>query len=183
MKQKTKKGHLVLIYAGVILGIAAIIALIALSVGSMGTPAKVENDNSASSSSQQPTQPNTNNGEGNEESYDLSALIPIDSAGVISLMETSGTGFVLASRPTCPYCRAFAPIINKVTREQGYTIYNFNVDDALATDAEGYSQALSLLGISGVPSLLYVENGVVTGSLEDRSSEAALINFVESFLD
>lgn len=119
------------------------------------------------------------NGADNGGEVDYSVLSAVDSQAVIDFIAEKKTGFLYAGRPTCPHCQVFAPILTGVVKEKGLTVFYYDTDAANA-NAEKKKEALGVIGVTGVPSFMYIEDGVIVERLENVSSEAALLEFVGS---
>lgn len=93
------------------------------------------------------------------------ALEVVESEYVQALLDAGGTVFLYVGRPTCPFCREFQPILAQTLIDRGESIYYFEIDLAREANAGLTDEVLSQLGISGVPALLYLEDGVVVDQL------------------
>lgn len=84
--------------------------------------------------------------------------------------------YVYFGRQTCPYCRAFVPKLNKLSKERKINIYYIDTEN---TDTDIKLQELrSKLNIETVPSLLLFKNNGNTVTHYDSEKEE-LENFIE----
>lgn len=108
---------------------------------------------------------------GNEQMYDI-------------LNDQSGTGhFVYIGRPTCPACQRFEPVLRETLQEIGQELRYYEVDLARETDSVSemtVSDILGVLGINGVPSMVYVVNGEVVDSFTGVETREGILNFFEA---
>ena len=69
------------------------------------------------------------------------------------------TGYVLfIGRPTCSYCRRFAPKLAQVARESALTVHYLKSDDP--ADAEGINALRQKYNVTTVPGFLVGDKGV-----------------------
>ena len=108
------------------------------------------------------------------------AFYPLNTQAVLNFIEQGRTGFIYAGRPTCPYCQAFSPVLAEVVRQEGTTVYYYDVD-AASKDGESRSEALSALGVTGVPTFVYVENGITSAKFNGAHEASAILDFIHQF--
>lgn len=68
-------------------------------------------------------------------------------------------GFVYIGRPTCPACVAFEPHLIAVVERTNTNMYYFNTDDWRQNPR--FSEVTSHFDVSGVPTMILVEDGVL----------------------
>ncbi len=110
-------------------------------------------------------------GDDNSEA-DYSVLTELTSQDVVDFFAQKKSGFIYVGRPTCPHCQAFAPVLTSVVKVNNLTVYYYNTD--ANNSNEKHDDALTLLNITGVPTFLYVKDGVIAGELGDRSEDDLL---------
>lgn len=85
---------------------------------------------------------------------------------------------VFIGRPTCPYCRKFAPKLHKVSVEQGVKVYYTN------SEHPDYSEELrnfrEKYGVPTVPGLLYTSDKDVNVRCDSSMTEEEIAEFVEA---
>lgn len=86
----------------------------------------------------------------------------------------AGDYYIFIGRPTCPYCRKFSPVVNKLSKNN--KIYYFNTD-ANQTTEKLKKIVKQQLKIQTVPYITYVHDGKVAKGISDSS---ASIERVES---
>jgi len=104
------------------------------------------------------------------------------------LADNTNTGhFIYIGRPTCPVCRRYEPILRDILHDKNTSIHYFQTDLAMETDGDYAVDTLTLLqqlGVTSVPTLIYIENGVVidiiSNELGGRDARVATINFIEN---
>lgn len=78
-----------------------------------------------------------------------------NSEEIIKILE-HGTGIVFLGFPECPWCRAYAPILNDVAKSNGIDkIYYYNIADDRRNNTATYQKLISILN----DNLLYDEEG------------------------
>lgn len=104
-------------------------------------------------------------GKKGELSGEYQQFIPIKVEDLDKLSQRSilneSKSYLYVGRPTCPDCREFVPLLNKVVDEEEVEIYYLNTDDYKGTE-EGktkLSEVLLEYGISEIPVLSYFEDG------------------------
>lgn len=99
---------------------------------------------------------------------------------IINILE-KGTGIVFLGFPECPWCQAYAPILNKVaTEEEIDKIYYFNIMNDRKNNTEVYQKIVKLL--TGkldfdeegnerifVPNVSFILNGDIIGNDNETS--------------
>lgn len=64
---------------------------------------------------------------------------------IIKILE-GGTGIVFFGFPECPWCQAYAPMLNEVAKESGIEeIYYYNIKDIRKANTENYQKIVSIL--------------------------------------
>jgi len=93
------------------------------------------------------------------------------------LDDTSGAGvFVYVGRASCPLCQRFEPVFEALLAEIGQSMSYFEIDrlDA-AGESDGIIEIMTRLErVANVPTLVYIQNGVVAGILDGEEIVAAL---------
>jgi len=99
------------------------------------------------------------------------------------LNDTSGEGvFVYIGRPTCPVCVEFEPTLRETLRYLDQELRYYQVDLAREADDESemtMSEIMNELEVSGVPRIVYIENGVVIDSLASNQPKERVISFFD----
>lgn len=116
-----------------------------------------------------------------DDTPDYSVLSAIDNQDVLDMFADKKSGFVYIGRPTCSSCKVFAPILTKVVKAEKYDIFYYDTD-AANEDKELKAEALDKLNVTGVPTFMYIRDGVEVERLEDTRSEEALREFIEKYL-
>lgn len=58
-----------------------------------------------------------------------------------------GTGIIYFSFPSCPWCQAYAPVLDEVIREQGIeNVYYYNPKEIRANNTDQYKRLVELVG-------------------------------------
>ena len=104
---------------------------------------------------------------------DYSVLQKLNSQGVLDFLAKGNTGFLYIGRPTCPHCQAFAPILSKVVKEKRLTVYYYDTD-AAKSEPEKKNEVLEATNVIGVPSFLFIKDGVIVETLGAKSEESLL---------
>ncbi|MBX9158325.1 thioredoxin family protein [Bacillus cereus] len=93
-----------------------------------------------------------------EDNSHLNKLTTVDFKSVLSSGESK---IIYLGRPTCPNCRDYRPIQDKVLKDMDMKIEYYNTDDAKKEDMDSFKQILETLKVEGVPTLLKVRDGKV----------------------
>ena len=94
------------------------------------------------------------------------------------LSDRSGSGtFVYIGRPTCPFCRDFEPILEGVLEELDVQLAYFETDRADQVDRARRLEIFEELGVTGVPVLVYIENGQTVDILTGVQDAATVHQF------
>ena len=114
---------------------------------------------------------------------DDGTLLYIGNAEMYEILnDRSGEGFfVYIGRPTCPNCRDFEPVLREALRSIDGQMRYFQTD--IAREADDVSEMtmieiLNSIGVSGVPSTVFIVNGEVVDRLGARTPES-IISFIE----
>ena len=103
---------------------------------------------------------------------------------VIEILE-HGTGVVFLGFPQCPWCQAYAPMLNSLAKEAGIEkIYYHNTYDDWQNDTKEYHKLTELLGSNlqydeagnrhlYVPDAVFVKDGVIIGNDFETSKDTA----------
>jgi predicted bacteriocin transport accessory protein len=98
-------------------------------------------------------------------------------------MLQKGTGVIFIGFPSCPWCQAYAPMLNDLAREHGITeISYFDIKEDRANDTDNYKDIVSLLSSYlqsdennnkrvYVPETAFVINGTIIGNDYETSKE------------
>ncbi len=105
-----------------------------------------------------------------------------DSDEIISILE-HGTGVVFLGFPSCPWCQAYAPMLNDLAKEYGISeIYYFDIKEDRENETETYNKIVSILSDylqydnEGnkriyVPETAFVVDGEIVGNDLETSKE------------
>lgn len=95
--------------------------------------------------------------------------------------EENETGiFVYMGRPTCPMCREFEPVLDEALAYLGMSLNYFQTDQARVDDEAQMLLLLETLGITGIPIIVYIENGELRDFLMGMHEMEDVIDFFES---
>jgi len=95
------------------------------------------------------------------------------------LDDDSGEGaFVYIGRLTCPACTALRPVIETLPGFNADLDY-FETDMAMAEDAEWTAELGERVELRGVPTIVYIENGVVIDRLVGVQDVPTLTDFFD----
>lgn len=95
---------------------------------------------------------------------------------------TKGSGIIYFGFPACPWCQAYVPVLDEVSREQGLDkVYYYNPKDIRANNTEEYKKITTILGEyldsdkDGnkrlyVPHVFVIKDGKVIGENNDMST-------------
>ena len=76
--------------------------------------------------------------------------------------DMSGEGnFVYIGSPSCPVCNEFRPTVETVLRSLDARLLYFETDAAGAENRDRMIDILGQINITGTPTIIYIENGVV----------------------
>ena len=174
MSTKKIKGNKLrpfLISLCVIVSLVVIIALMVFSTSQIHhTPDQSDDQNS-----------NQTDDTDEEPVADYNVLHPLNSQGVIDFINKRYTGFLYAGRPSCPHCRAFAPILTQVVKDNNLIVYYYNTD-AANVDPELKSEALAIIDTRSVPQFMFIRDGEIIARLDDTTNEFALLEFIRQYL-
>lgn len=67
------------------------------------------------------------------------AFIQISMSESLKLVDEGGTGIILYSYPTCPWCNRAVPVLNDAAKEMGIHVYYVDVYESELMDATGKS--------------------------------------------
>ena len=99
------------------------------------------------------------------------------------LNDTSDEGsFVYIGRPTCPHCVEFEPTLEETLEYLGQELRYFQIDLAREEDDESemtMAEIMDELGVTGVPRIVYIENGLVIDSLSGNQPKNNVISFFD----
>jgi len=110
----------------------------------------------------------------------------------IDILE-SGTGIVFIGFPSCPWCQAYAPMLNDLAKEHGVTeIAYFDIKEDRQNETDDYKKIVSLLSAylqldeNGnervyVPETAFVINGTLIGNDCETSKDTLDINEPEEY--
>lgn len=98
------------------------------------------------------------------------------------LDDDSGRGtFVYIGRPTCPVCNEFEPILEHTLKRLSQELPYYEADLARLEDAQRSSVIFNRLdGVTGVPVIVYIENGQVVDALTGIHQQEAIQEFFEA---
>ena len=99
------------------------------------------------------------------------------------LNDTSDEGFfVYVGRPGCPHCVAFEPTLEETLQYLDRDMRYFQIDLAAELNDESemtMSEILTELDVTGVPRIVYIENGEVIDSLGGNRPQEDVLEFFE----
>lgn len=122
-----------------------------------------------------------NNIESSKVVDDYAAFTAIDSQELLDFLADKKTGFVYLGRPTCPNCKVFVPTLAEVTREDKLTVYYYDTD-AANSNKKLKDEVLEAVKVTGVPTFMYVKDGVEVERLGDEKDKVALRDFIQKYL-
>jgi thioredoxin-like negative regulator of GroEL len=97
------------------------------------------------------------------------------------LSDESDAGFfIYMGRPTCPMCQEFEPILEETLADLKAPLRYFQTDKARADDEERMLMLLEDLGITGIPVIVFVKNGLIRDFLMGMHTQEELIAFFEN---
>lgn len=97
------------------------------------------------------------------------------------LNDMSGEGFfVYIGTPTCPFCQQFEPVLQETLEYLGKELRYFHIDLARDDDEEAMVRNLNSLETDTVPTIVYIENGVVLDSMIGSPDQEVIISFFEA---
>lgn len=103
---------------------------------------------------------------------------------IVELLE-HGTGVIFLGFPSCPWCQAYAPMLNDVAKTVGIdAIYYHNTYDDWQNDTDVYKKITEILGSNlqfdeagnrhlYVPNTVFVKDGVIIGNDFETSKDTA----------
>lgn len=94
------------------------------------------------------------------------------------LDEESELQYDYIGRPTCPICVEFPPILEEVIEEDQIDVYYYNTDTAREADASVLSEMMERLDVTGVPTLMAIENGTEVDRLVGESTKEEIQAFL-----
>ena len=104
---------------------------------------------------------------------------------ILAMLE-HGTGIVFLGFPECPFCQAYAPMLNDAVKDTGLKVLYYNIFDDRLTHTEFYQKVVSLLDgqldfdSSGKPRI-YVPDVtfVIGGEIVGHDNESSLLDSSE----
>ena len=98
------------------------------------------------------------------------------------LNESRERYFIYVGTPTCPVCQQFEPVLQTTLEYLGQELRYFNIDLAGSDEAsvEALNLNLAILGVAHVPTLVYIQNGVVLDSIVGSQEKETIIEFFEA---
>ena len=109
------------------------------------------------------------------------SLIEIGNQELALVLESDSGILVYVGRPTCPACVEFEPILKNALSELEKGLYYFNMDDAMEKSEEDMLTLLEALEVIVVPTVIYIENGIVVSRLNGLHTESDIIEFLETY--
>lgn len=92
--------------------------------------------------------------------------------------ESSDTLYL--GRPTCPHCREFSPVLKEFNELINHSLLYYNTDSEDLND-EAKTFLFETLGVPGVPTLLYIKNGLlISGWVGGGATAQELYDFFYS---
>lgn len=138
----------------------AIISIVGLVIGGFSlfrsqTSDEIESNNPDTSSTDKNTQIDSARFAKEYDITDDNIFVYRDAEEIIKILE-HGTGIVFLGFPECPWCRAYAPILNDVAKSNSINkIYYYNLADDRRNNTTTYQKLISILN----DNLLYDEEG------------------------
>ena len=116
------------------------------------------------------------------EGAESSKLLYLDNADMEAIInDVSGDGtFVYVGRRTCPFCVELEPILQETLIYLGQELQYFDTDLADLEDSNRRAEILAHLGITGVPVIVFIENGVAEDALIGVHGQEEIIDFFNS---
>ena len=109
---------------------------------------------------------------------DIKGLEEISIKKAEELTEKEERFVLFLGRPTCPYCRKFAPKIGHVSREYAIPVYFINSEN---TDELASIQAYrNKYGVKTVPGLVVSKASSVKVVCDSSLSEEAILEFIQN---
>ena len=108
-------------------------------------------------------------------------LVVIGNLQLLELIEDGTHFFLYVGRPTCPFCAEFEPVLIETLRDQGKSIYYFNLDEAREENESKMIELATVLEVAGVPAMFRIENGQVVTMQGGVLSSEELIEFLEVY--
>ena len=115
---------------------------------------------------------------------DIRRLVYVGNSEMYEILnDASGEGFfVYIGRPTCPHCAAFEPTLEETLRYLDQELFYYQIDLAREGDAESemtMSEIMEEIEVTGVPRIVYIEDGLVIDSLAGNRSQEDVISFFD----
>lgn len=110
----------------------------------------------------------------------------------INILE-HGTGVVFMGFPSCPWCQAYAPMLNNLAKENGITeISYFNIEKDRENNTENYQKIVSILSDRlqydkdgnrrvYVPEVVFVIDGEIIGNDHETSKDTLGLDNPEEY--
>jgi len=177
MKKKQSNSRKVIL--GFIIALAAIaVILIVLSI-------LEENDQADTNSAADEYEETSNEyGDDNDDSALSRRLYYVGNSEMYEILnDTSGEGFfIYIGRPTCPHCAAFEPTLEETLQYLDRDMRYFQTDLASLANDESemtMNEIVQAMGVTGVPRVVYVENGVVIDALSGNQPMDVVLSFFD----
>ena len=175
MKKKSNSSKVI---AGLIIALVSIVALLivvnALD-GSDDDDVQTDTNNTAEDESD-----NGDNGENN----DIARLFYVGNTEMYEIInDRTGEGFfVYVGRPACPHCAAFEPVLEETLEYLDQDLRYYQTDLAALGDDESEMTMAEIIGeldVTGVPRILYIENGAVIDALSGNQPKENVLTFFD----
>jgi len=99
------------------------------------------------------------------------------------LNDTTGEGFfVYVGRPGCPHCAAFEPVLEETLEYLDRELRYYQTDLAALGDDDSEMTMAEIIGeldVTGVPRVLYIENGEVIDALSGNQPKENVLTFFD----
>jgi len=99
------------------------------------------------------------------------------------ISDRTGEGFfVYVGRPACPHCTAFQPVLEETLEYLDRELRYYQTDLAALGDDDSEMTMAEIIGeldVTGVPRILYIENGSVVDALSGNQPKENVLTFFD----
>ena len=179
LRKKTNSGKVIL---GLVIAIASV-AILLIILNILDSDDQSNADDTANTTNENDEMDN-DYGELDNDYAESRRLLYIGNAEMYEIInDTSDEGFfVYVGRPTCPVCADFEPTLEETLQYLDQDLRYFQTDLASLANEESEmttGEIASALDITGVPRILYIENGSVVDLITGNRSREDIISFFE----
>jgi predicted bacteriocin transport accessory protein len=105
-------------------------------------------------------------------------LVDININKYFEYLNSDEARIVLISRPTCPYCQKFTPILKELTEQYKFAIFSLNTDTLTESDWNKFVASNEYFsGQWGTPLVLVVSNGKIIDKHEGYAEKEVVENY------